>query len=345
MEYEDVEGELKKLDSSVRLLLVPQHTNCILAKASEHCAQVTTRPIITDLKGVKNATEVAHLKRSLIDDGAALVKFFAWLECGMRAGETITEYDVSCKLDEFRAQIDGFRHISFDSIVGFASNGALNHYSVEQSTAKELKPESLLLIDSGGNYLHGTTDTTRTIGLGEPTQQQKEDYTVVLCGMLDLLTLEFAEGATGAQLDGICRQAQWRHGRHFKHGTGHGVGFGLEIHEGPQNISRVSKEKMELGMITTIEPGCYRSGEYGIRIENMVHTELAQENEFGRFFKFENLTFCPINTDLIEPSLLPHYHIDWINSYHAEVVEKLSPLLNDNERTWLEHECRPLTAG
>ncbi|MBT8044319.1 MAG: M24 family metallopeptidase C-terminal domain-containing protein, partial [Verrucomicrobiae bacterium] len=179
--------------------------------------------------------------------------------------------------------------------------------------------------------------------MGEPKQLQKEDYTAVLSSMLELLLLEFAEGANGAQLDGVCRQALWKYGRHFKHGTGHGVGFGLEVHEGPQNISGRSNEKMELGMISTIEPGCYRPGEHGVRIENMVHTVLSHENEFGRFFKFENLTFCPINTDLIEPSMLPSHQIDWLNSYHEEVYEKLSPLLNDEERDWLKHECRPVS--
>ena len=145
--------------------------------------------------------------------------------------------------------------------------------------------------------------------------------------MLDLMTAEFAEGATGAQLDGICRQALWKFGKNFKHGTGHGVGFGLEVHEGPQNISCKSLEEIKLGMITTVEPGCYRPGEHGIRIENMVHTVLSKETEFGRFFKFENLTFCPINTDLIERSMLPKHHIDWLNNYHEEILEKLNPCL------------------
>jgi Xaa-Pro aminopeptidase len=160
--------------------------------------------------------------------------------------------------------------------------------------------------------------------------------------MLELLMLEFAEGANGAQLDGICRQALWRHGRNFKHSTGHGIGFGLEVHEGPQGFSAASSEAIKLGMLTTIEPGCYRPGEHGVRIENIVHTVLSRETEFGRFFKFENLTFCPINPDLIEPTLLPAHQIEWLNNYHVEVLEKLSPLLNDAERAWLEHECRPL---
>ena len=226
--------------------------------------------------------------------------------------------------------------------MGYGSNGAIVHYAVNETSDREILTDNIFLIDSGGNYLHGTTDTTRTIPMGTPSQQQKEDYTAVLNGMLDLLTVEFAEGATGAQLDGICRQALWKHGKNFKHGTGHGVGFGLEVHEGPQGISPMNTEIMKLGMITTVEPGCYRPGEHGIRIENMVHTVLSRETEFGRFFKFENLTFNPINTDLIDKNMLPQEHIDWLNAYHAEILERLSPLLNEAEQAWLKHACREI---
>ncbi len=343
--YDEAEATLQGLDSSTRLLLVPSYTSQRLAKAGEHCVWVNGRAIVTDLKAVKNATEVRHLKRALIEDGAAMVRFYVWLYRTLRAGGEVSELQASRKLEACRAEVEGFRHVSFESIMGYGPDGALNHYSVDETTDKPVKLESLFLIDSGGNYLHGTTDTTRVIPMGEATQQQKEDYTLVLSSMLELLMLEFAEGSTGGQLDGVCRLPLWRHGRDFKHGTGHGVGFGLEVHEGPQNISSRSTEKMKLGMITTIEPGCYRPGEYGIRIENMVHTVLSRETEFGRFFKFENLTFCPINVDLIEPSLLPADQIEWLNAYHLEVVEKLSPLLNEEEREWLEHEClRPVRA-
>ena len=340
--YDEIESVLKGLDASTRLLFIPRYVSYRLAEAAEHCLSMDGRAIVTDLKAVKNATEVAHLKQSLIDDGAAMVKFYVWLYRSLRAGEPMSELKASRKLEAFRAEIDGYRHVSFESIMGYGPDGALNHYSVDEISDKPVKLENIFLIDSGGNFRNGTTDTTRTIPMGEPTSQQKEDYTVVLHSVLDLLMLEFAEGATGAQLDGICRQALWRHGRNFKHGTGHGVGFGLEVHEGPQNISAITTEKMKLGMITTIEPGCYRSGEHGVRIENMVHTVMSRETEFGRFFKFENLTFCPINIDMIEPTILPAHQIEWLNTYHAEVLEKLSPLLNGEEREWLEHECRPL---
>jgi len=340
--YNEIESSLSDLDASARLLLIAQYAGFSLARAASHCVVIKGRAIVTDLKAVKNPVEVAHLKQALIDDGAAMVKFFTWLYRCMREGEPMSELKASRKLEAFRAEIPGFRHVSFDSIMGYGPDGALNHYCVDEESDKPVKNENIFLIDSGGNFLHGTTDTTRTIPMGEPTQLQKEDYTAVLSSMLELLMLEFAEGSNGAQLDGVCRQVLWKHGRHFKHGTGHGVGFGLEVHEGPQNISGRSTEKMMLGMITTIEPGCYRAGKHGVRIENMVHTVLGEDSEFGRFFKFENLTFCPINTDLIEKSMLPARQIDWLNNYHVEVLEKLSPLLNAEEREWLTHECRPV---
>ncbi len=341
-DYNAVKTELEQLNASTRILISPNHISYQLAEAVKHCMQIESRLIVTDLKAVKNETEVKHLKQALIEDAAAIVKFYTWLYTSLRNGDPVTELSASHKLEACRAEFEGYRHVSFDSIMGYGPDGALNHYCVDEESDKPVLLENIFLIDSGGNFTHGTTDTTRTIPMGTPTQQQKEDYTVVLHSMLDLLLLEFAEDTTGAQLDGICRQALWRHGRNFKHGTGHGVGFGLEVHEGPQNISGTSTEKMKLGMISTIEPGCYRSGEHGIRIENMVHTVISRENEFGKFFKFENLTFCPINTDLIEPSILPKNQIEWLNNYHQEIINKLSPYLNKEEQAWLTHECRPI---
>ncbi len=338
--YGEIVGALEALDSSTRLLIVPRYTSYALAKAADHCVRIKDRAVVTDLKGVKNETEVKHLKRALIDDGAAMVKFYHWLYTSLKNGEEVSELSASRKLTASRAEFAGFRHYSFESIMGYGPDGALNHYSVDEKSDKPVKLESIFLIDSGGNFEHGTTDTTRVIPMGEPTQEQKDDYTLVLRALIELITLQFPEGSTGAQLDGICRQSLWLAGRNFKHGTGHGVGFGLEVHEGPQNISPISSEKFVLGQISTIEPGCYRSGKHGIRIENMVHTVLSEETEFGRFFKFENLTFCPINVDLVEASLLTPEQVDWLNSYNAEVLEKLSPLLEPAEIEWLQNECR-----
>ncbi len=343
-DYAEVEGALRALDASTRLLFVPNHTSYALKQAGDHCARVKDRAVVTDLKGVKNETEVANFKRILIEDGAAMVRFYCWMYETLRSGGEVTELSASRKLEACRAEIDGYRHVSFESIMGYGPDGSLNHYSVDEDSDKPVHLEGLFLIDSGGNFVLGTTDTTRVLPMGEPTELQKADYTSVLRAVIELITLEFPEGATGAQLDGICRHALWANGRNFKHGTGHGVGFGLEVHEGPQNISGVSTEKMQLGQITTIEPGCYRPGQWGIRIENMVHTVESCENEFGRFFKFENLTFCPINVDLVEPSLLSAEQISWLDNYNAEVVEKLSPLLDDSQQAWLRNECRPVGA-
>ena len=340
--YDSIEQDLKSIELGLRILIAPNYISYKLSEAVKHCICIESLPIVTGLKAVKNEVEIKHLKQALIDDGAALVKFYTWLYTALKRGEKVTELSASHKLTSYRAEVDGFRHVSFESIMGYGSDGALNHYSVDETNDKAVLPENIFLIDSGGNFTHGTTDTTRTIPMGEPSQLQKEDYTAVLYSTLDLMTAEFAEGATGAQLDGICRQALWKSGKNFKHGTGHGVGFGLEVHEGPQNISCKSIEEIKLGMITTVEPGCYRPGEHGIRIENMVHTVLSKETEFGRFFKFENLTFCPINTDLIERSMLPQHHIDWLNNYHEEILEKLNPLLNEEEQAWLKHECRAI---
>lgn len=341
-EYGALEAHLKELSKEVSILTIPRYLNYRLATAVEHCEVVESRSIATDLKGVKNATEIANFKAVLIDDGVAMVKFFVELYGRLKRGEKVTELSASNLLEECRASMPGFRYPSFTSIMGYGPDGALNHYSVDETTDKEVKLENIFLIDSGGNYAHGTTDTTRTIPMGGPTELQKEDYTCVLSSFITLMTTKFCEGTTGAQLDGICRVPLWERERNFKHGTGHGIGFGLEVHEGPQNISGLSLEKFILGQVTTIEPGCYRPGQHGIRIENMVHTVLSAENEFGRFFEFENLTLCPINTDLIKKEFLSESQITWLNSYHEEVLEKLSPMLNDEQKAWLVNECRAI---
>lgn len=344
-DYDAIDTALQGLDASTRLLIIPNYLNYNLAKNTAHCVQVESRAIVTDLKAAKNATEIKHFKQCHIDDGVAMVKFYVWLYRTLNAGDSVSELSASKKLLSCRTEMEGFRHASFESIMGYGPDGSLNHYSVDETNDKPVLLENIFLIDSGGNYLKGTTDTTRTIPMGAPTQEQKEDYTAVLSSMIELLTFEFAEGTTGAQLDGICRRPLWAAGRDFKHGTGHGVGFGLEVHEGPQNISGVNTEKMKLGMVTTIEPGCYRPGSHGIRIENMVHTVLSKQTDFGRFFKFENLTICPINTDLVDPAFLADRHRTWLNDYNQEVYEKISPQLNDEEREWLKHECRALAAS
>lgn len=341
--YGDVKTALSALGEETRLLMVPEYTNHNLYQAGSHCFLVTDRALATDLKAVKNAVEVENFHKVSVLDGAAMVRFYFWMFSELNAGRKVSELSASKKLYDFRAELPGFRHVGFESIMGYKAHGALNHYSVDESSDIEVTLDGLFLIDSGGSYENGLTDTTRVMTMGNATDLQKMDYTLVLACMIELLIAEFPLGATGAQLDGICRRPMWNHHRHYGHGTGHGVGYGTEIHEGPQNFSLRGVEEIKVGMITTIEPGIYRPGEYGIRIENMVHTVVSSDSDFGKFLKFENITINPINVDLVDTRYLEARHLTWLNDYNAEVYAKLAPLLNEQEAAWLKHECRPVS--
>lgn len=340
--YDAVGEAVCGMSEEARVLIVPFYLNEALFRKLSHTRVNRGRAIVTDLKGRKNATEMGHLRECMIRDGAAIVKTYVWIYDQIRTGAPISEWRVSRKLEEMRALQDDFAHVSFESIVGFNGNGALNHYFVTEDTDVEIHAEGVLLIDSGGVFLSGTTDTTRVIPLGGIHDGHKRDYTLVFKCLLKLMRTKFPQGTTGAQLDGICRESMWQYGRTFKHGTGHGVGFGLEVHEGPQNISGNNTEKMELGMLSTIEPGIYRPGEYGIRLENMVYTIEADSNEFGDFYEFENLTFCPFSRELFDLSLLTDDELHWLNAYHREVLERLTPHLDGREVEWLREECREI---
>ncbi|MDF1852643.1 MAG: M24 family metallopeptidase [Verrucomicrobiales bacterium] len=341
-DYETVGDTVGALDEEARVLIVPFYLNQALYQKLSHTRVNRGRAIVTDLKGRKNATEMKHLRECLVRDGAALVKTYVWIYDQLRTGAPLSEWTVYQKLEEMRAREDDFAHVSFESIVGYNGTGALNHYTVTEENDVEIHPEGVLLIDSGGTFLSGTTDTTRVIPMGKIHAGHKTDYTLVFKSFLKLMRAKFPQGTTGAQLDGICREPMWQHGRTYKHGTGHGVGFGLEVHEGPQNISGISAEKMEKGMVSTVEPGIYRPDEYGIRLENMVFTIDAESNAFGDFYQFENLTFCPFNPDLFDLDLLTDDELNWLNDYHREVLERLTPHLEEPEVEWLRHECREL---
>ena len=341
-DYETVSDTVGALDEEARVLIVPFYLNQALYQKLSHTRVNRGRAIVTDLKGRKNATEMKHLRECLVRDGAALVKTYVWIYDQLRTGAPLSEWTVYQKLEEMRAREDDFAHVSFESIVGYNGTGALNHYTVTEENDVEIHPEGVLLIDSGGTFLSGTTDTTRVIPMGKIHAGHKTDYTLVFKSFLKLMRAKFPQGTTGAQLDGICREPMWQHGRTYKHGTGHGVGFGLEVHEGPQNISGISAEKMEKGMVSTVEPGIYRPDEYGIRLENMVFTIDAESNAFGDFYQFENLTFCPFNPDLFDLDLLTDDELNWLNDYHREVLERLTPHLEEPEVEWLRHECREL---
>lgn len=288
------------------------------------------------LKGCKNDIQIEGTRAAMERDGAAMVKSLMEIERRMAEGIPTTEIDVADILLKNRSAQPLYFDLSFDTIAGYAAHGAIVHYSATKESNAMLHPAGLLLIDSGAQYLDGTTDITRTIALGTPTAQEKSDFTLVMKGHIALGTAVFPEGTRGAQLDVLARQFLWQHGLSYLHGTGHGVGHFLNVHEGPQNI-RLNENPTPLtpGMITSNEPGVYREDVHGIRCENLVLTVPAFTTEFGRFLKFETLTLCPFDRNLFELSMMTPAEIRWVNDYHASVYARLSPLLNSDEQQWL----------
>ena len=340
--YSELPISLFKISNFSTVLINPDFINQNIYKQLSHTVTIEERDIITDLKATKNQCEIELLKECLKYDATALVKIEMWLEKEFPANDDLSEYKISQKLYEFRSHLPEYIHSSFPNIIAYNANGALNHYFVSEKTDTDIDQEGILLIDSGGTFFNGTTDTTRVYPLGTPTSKHKEDYTAVLKSMIGLSKTVFAQGTCGAGLDAICRQAMWKSFRNFKHGTGHGVGFCLNVHEGPQNINRSSTEEFKPGMVTTIEPGIYRPEDYGIRIENITLCKTIHENEFGKFLSFETLTRAPINTELIETSLLDEEEKIWLNDFHKTVFQDISPLLNEEEVEWLKKKCRKI---
>ena len=297
---------------------------------------------IARLKSVRNKTETEGIRQAMTRDGVALVKFLRWLEQAVPTGK-LTEMEVNRKLHQFRAAQDLYMGESFDTIAGYKEHGAIVHYEATPETDATLKPEGFLLLDSGAQYLDGTTDITRTIALGPLTEEEKTDYTLILKGHIDLAMAVFPEGTRGAQLDVLARMPIWKRHMNFLHGTGHGVGHFLNVHEGPQSI-RMNENPIALepGMVTSNEPGVYKAGSHGIRTENLVLTVEAGEGMFGRYLKFETLTLCPICKKGIVKDLLDKEEKAWLNAYHQTVYEKLSPYLNEEEKEWLKEKCGKL---
>jgi len=296
----------------------------------------------TSLKAVKNKVEIKHTRHTMIQDGVAMTKFFKWIEEEVKNGE-LSELFIAEKLRGLRAAQPGFVDVSFGTIAGYLEHGALPHYSATPASNTKLAPRGLLLVDSGGQYKTGTTDITRVISLGELTQAEKEDYTIVLKGTIEGSQAIFPVGTRGYQIDAITRRPIWQTLRNYGHGTGHGVGFFLNVHEGPHTFNPSNVDvAIEEGMITSIEPGLYRVGQYGIRIENLVLSQKVANNEFGEFMDFETLTLCYIATDLVEPSLLAQSHIDWLNAYNKMVYDRVSPFLEEGEQLWLADKCKAI---
>lgn len=288
------------------------------------------------MKSIKNETEIQGFNNAMERDGVALVGFFMWLEKAIPEG-TVTEIMIPKKLVEYRSKQKNYVGESFDTISGYGPNGAIVHYNVSEESSLAVKPEGLLLIDSGAQYFDGTTDITRTIATGPLSEQMKKDYTMVLKGHIALSSAIFPQGTRGSQLDILARHSLWQNGLNYLHGTGHGIGHFLNVHEGPQSI-RMNENPvtLQLGMITSNEPGLYRAGKYGIRTENLILTQKEVTTEFGDFYSFKTLTLCPIDTTPIIKDMLAPEEVVWLNTYHKLVYDRLSPLLTAEEKQWLK---------
>ncbi len=340
-DYDGIEKFLGKISSTATVMVDPNRVSDALGQAMICNKTYMASPVIA-LKGVKNECQIAGFRQAMLYDGAAMVRMMMWLEQNVANG--ITEMDVDRRLQQERAAYASNRGDSFHMIAGYKDHGAIVHYEATDESAYTLAPEGLLLIDTGGQYLEGTTDITRTISLGNPTAAEKHDYTLILKGHLALARAVFPKGTMGVQLDVLARGPLWNEGMTYLHGTGHGVGHFLGCHEGPQSIRmEANPTPLELGMVTSNEPGIYKTGEYGIRTENLLLCVPACSNEeWGEFYKFESLTLFPYDTTLMDMDMLSREEVKQINDYHAMVCERLRPLLNADEAQWLEQKCKSI---
>ena len=301
-----------------------------------------TSPVILK-KAVKTESEIEHLRQTFIEDGAAMEKFLYWLETEVASGREVTEWEASQKLTSFRAEIPGYRGNSFENISAYGPSAALPHYFTSAKGSPVIKVHGLYLVDSGGQYLTGTTDITRTVPMGECSFLEKEDYTLVLKGMIDLSMAVFPRGTAGCQIDALARMPLWKAKRNFGHGTGHGVGYYLCVHEGPQSIRyQYNPQPLLPGMLTSNEPALYREGMHGVRHENLVLCREAGVSEFGDWLDFETMTLCHIDTSAILADLLDRQEIDWLNSYNERVFSEVSPLLDEDAAKWLREKTLPI---
>ncbi len=345
-DYTALAGDLSSLPVDAALLVDPAR---VTAGTLSHAAQVRVIESINPsqlLKSVKNAAEADNVRQTMAQDGAALCEFFAWFEAALAAGERITEIDVDTRLSAARARRPGFVSLSFATIAGFNANGAMPHYRATESSHAVIQGDGLLLIDSGGQYLGGTTDITRVVPVGAPSAAQRADYTAVLQAHIALARAQFPVDTASSVLDAVARMPLWRRGLDYGHGTGHGVGYFLNVHEGPQSISVRAHARphqgMRAGMLTSNEPGLYRDGQWGIRIENLVLAVPAAQTAFGSFLGFETVTLCPIDTRCVVRELLSADERDWLDGYHRQVRERLLPLVDGAARDWLLARTEPV---
>lgn len=328
--------------SEYNILLDGDETSYFLWKTVKCQEIIAGNSPVPAMKAQKNDREIAGFRQAMLRDGVAMVKFLRWLKPAVEAGGQ-TEISIDRKLTSLRAEQHLFRDISFDTIAGYQAHGAIVHYEATPETDVALKPEGLILIDSGAQYQDGTTDITRTIALGPVTEEMKHVYTLVLKGHIQLELAKFPDGASGTQLDALVRECMWREGYNYLHGTGHGVGSYLSVHEGPHQIRMEWKPTpLRAGMTVTDEPGLYLSGKFGVRIENTLLIKDYQTTEFGKFLQMESLTFCPIDLTPVDFSMLQPEEIEWLDTYHRDVFEKLSPYLEGEDLEWLREATRPV---
>ncbi|PIO92544.1 Xaa-Pro aminopeptidase [Pseudomonas syringae] len=346
MEYTQIGAALRELPKDARLLVDPARVTCgLLDYLDSEVTLVEGLNPSTLLKSQKTEADTAHIRQAMEQDGAALCEFFAWLDSAL-GREPVSELTIDEKLTQARERRPGYVSPSFATIAGFNANGAMPHYRATEAEHARIEGDGLLLIDSGGQYLGGTTDITRMVAIGTPSAEQKQDCTRVLKGMIALSRAQFPKGIQSPLLDAIARAPIWSEGVNYGHGTGHGVGYFLNVHEGPQVIAyqapATPQTAMLPGMITSIEPGTYRPGRWGVRIENLVINQEAGKTEFGEFLRFETLTLCPIDTRCLEVSMLSAEERAWLNDYHVQVLTRLSPLLQGTALLWLQARTIPV---
>lgn len=338
--YQAIEADLRHYTGK-GIQLTPG-TNYALYQAASHNQIIRHESPVLYMKAIKNETEIQGFHHAMIKDGIAMVKFLFWLKNTVKNSQE-TELSIDRKLYNLRAEQKDFKGISFDTIAGYQAHGAIVHYEATEETNATLHPEGLLLLDSGAQYLDGTTDITRTIVLGPVTKEQKTDFTLVLKGFIELSMAEFPYGTCGTQLDVLARQFMWKFGINYGHGTGHGVGHFLNVHEGPHQFRMNYMPALLLpGMTVTNEPGIYKAGKHGVRTENTMLIVKSKETEFGAFYKFEPLTLCPIDKEAILPEMLSYEEKQWLNNYHSLVYDRLNASLNTDEQAWLKEATSPI---
>lgn len=339
-DYKNITNYLSTYSTDKIFILNPTKTNYSLYKKINNYKIEISVDITTNLKSIKNATEIENIKNSTIRDCAYVVKFIKWLKDSVGKTE-INECDISDKLIELRSKDSRYISTSFQTIAAYMENGAMMHYHANKENCSPILPTGFLLVDSGAQYFDGTTDITRTISLGNLTEQMKRDFTLVLKSHIALARATFLFGCTGGHLDVLARTPMWENLMDYKCGTGHGLGYCLNVHEGPQSISqRTIDTKLQIGMLITNEPGVYRQSQYGIRTENTILVEPYSETEFGKFLRFYTVSFCPIDLEAVDTSMLNNIEKDWLNNYHESVFSKLAPLLNEDEKDWLKINTR-----